>query len=814
MSIDLTLAPLYRINGQEIASLPGLLALAPPPNAARMRAQDRLLAYLLLTGNAVFSTSEYLQVAQDAANIFYQTSGALTSALRAATEAVNKNLLDRNMTTSARGQYANGWLTLAALRETQCTLSMSGPMHAYWFGKNETRHIHEPSSSGRGLGISQSTTIYYAQAALSAGDRMLFFGRAPGAWESTLNDSRPSSLDAMRRRLSTLTHDDLNAVIIQATDGTGALNLLKGNAEIKEETKEDETPPLDLTSSLPRREETESTPKPLEAVQDKPNSHPNPSAHVLQPSAYAIPLQHEEPLPGEQAQAAPMGSLPGNAAPREFPASIPRVKPQTFINKPPDEPPALDTQENIEVEEILVPEKAEQPEAPREPSERTRQTAKTIAGGIQATRRLSETIGEKLRNFLPRLLPNTEERETSSMPSSTMMMFMAILIPLMVVTIASVVYLRYGRSEQYDTYLRQAWQTRDQAVTLGNPVEQRIAWENVLQNVDKAEAHRQTSDTLNLRKEARDSLDKLLGITRIQFNPVFSANLNINVSRMAANETDLFLLNAANGEVLRAVPASGGRGFQLDTTFNCRPGNIGNTSIGPIVDVLALPGFTANRAVVLGIDAGGNLLYCTPGEVAKAIPLPAPDTNWGRITAFRIDNGNLYVLDAPSRAVWVYNGKDGNFVDSPYFFFSKQTPSQDVIDFVISGNELYMLHADGRLSKCSYSRVETNSSQCEDPLPMVNPFKAYEGIDLFGNAHFIKIMHAVLPDQSILLLDADSQSVMRFSPRLLELQNQIQPLPGANNPIPARPASAVTVSPNHVLYLAVDGQVYFALNMP
>lgn len=97
---------------------------------------------------------------------------------------------------------------------------------------------------------------------------------------------------------------------------------------------------------------------------------------------------------------------------------------------------------------------------------------------------------------------------------------------------------------------------------------------------------------------------------------------------------------------------------------------------------------------------------------------------------------------------------------------------------------------------------------------MVNPFQAYEGLDLFGNAHFIKVMRAVLPDQSILLLDADSQSVMRFSPRLLELQNQIQPTLGANNPIPLSPASAVTVSPNHVLYLAVDGQVYFALNMP
>ncbi|WKZ37571.1 MAG: hypothetical protein QY332_06440 [Anaerolineales bacterium] len=799
MGIDLTLTPLYRNNGREITSLPGLLALTPPANATRVRSQERLVVYLLLAGNAVFSTSEYLQVAQGAADVFYQTSGSLTSALRAATETVNKNLLERNMTTSGIGQYVNGWLTLAALREAQLTLSMSGLMHVYWFGKNETRHIHEPSSSGKGLGISQNTTMYYAQAKLSAGDRMLFFGRAPSAWDGTLNDPRPSSLEAMRRRLSTLTHDDLNAVLLQATDGTGGLNLLKGSAEIQEGKKEDETPHLDPTSSLPRRAGTEPTP-------ESPVTSP---AHVLQPSAYAIPPQQEEPLPPGQPTS--MRHLPGNTVPREFPASIPRAapKPQTISDDPAqNESPESNGAENVDAE------KMEEPEAPREPSARTRQTAKMIAGGIQASRRLGDTAGERLRNFLPRLLPNTNEGGTSSMPSSALMMFLAILIPLVVVTIASVVYLRYGRSEQYDTYLRQAQQTRDQAVLLGNPVEQRIAWENVLQNVDRAEAHRQTSDTINLRKEANENRDTLLGIVRIQFNPAFSTKLNINASRMAAGETDLFLLNPANGEVLRAFPASGGRGFQLDATFNCRPGAYGNITVGPLVDILALPGLTSNRAVVLGIDASGNLLYCTPGEVAQAVRLPTPDTNWGRVTAFRMENGNLYVLDAPSRAVWVYNGKDGSYVDRPTFFFSKQTPTQDVIDFVIAGDELYMLHADGRVSNCTYSRVDTNSSQCQDPLPMVNPFKAYEGIDLFGNAHFIKVMRAVLPDQSILLLDADSQSVMRFSPRLLELQNLIQPTLGENNPIPLRPASAVAVSPNHVLYLAVDGQVYFALNMP
>ncbi len=822
MALDLTLAPLYRINGQELPSLPGLLALTPPPGAARVRSQDRLVAYLLLTGNAVFSASEYMQLAQDAVNVFYQTSGSLTNALRAATEYVNKTLLDRNMSTSGRGQYANGWLTLAALRDSQCTVSISGPMHVYWFGQDEARHIHEPGTSGKGLGIGQSTNVYYAQVALNVGDRMLLAGRIPSAWESTLEDSHPSSVDAMRRRLSTLTRDDLNSILIQATDGAGGLHLLKGIPEIKEEKQEEAPPPPSLISKLPHRQEAESTPVQVDSIPEEPAPVPeeteNQTAHYLQPSAYAIPPQKEESFAQEQTQSNPLAGLPRThgTAPREFPASIPRVqsKPQIDVSAAgtPNEEAAPEMEETAE-ENIAEPQKVEEPAVPREPSVRTRQTAKVLASGIQATRRMSETFGQKLRNFLPRLLPNAEAAD-SSVPSTTLMGFMAVLIPLIVVTIMFVVYWRYGRSEQYDTYLRQAEQSKAQAVTLTNPVEQRVAWENVLLNVDKAETHRETSETITLRREAEQNLDQLLGITRLQFNAAFSSKPNIDVSRMAASETELFLLNADNGEALRAFSATGGRGLQLDTTFNCRPGVYGNYTVGALVDILALPGLNAINATMLGIDANGNLLYCAPGMVAQAIPLPTPDTNWGRVTGFTLDNGNLYVLDAPARAVWVYNGKDGTFVDRPYFFFGKQTPTQDVIDFIISGDELYMLHGDGHLSICSYTTVESSTSQCQDPLPLVNPFSAYQDIDLFGTAHFTQMFFAALPDQSILLLDADTQGVMRFSPRSLELQNQFRPATGASGSIPSGPAGAMAVSPNHVLYLAVDGQIYFATNMP
>ncbi|MBI5951379.1 MAG: hypothetical protein HY865_06960 [Chloroflexi bacterium] len=796
MTIDLTLSPIYRIGGQEIASLPGLVALTPPYAAARGREKDRLIAYLLLTGNATFSSSEYMQVVKDAANAFYQTTGAQTKALRVAAESANKFLLERNIATSKNSQYAIGWLTLAAVRENQCTLALSGPMHVYWFSHNETRHIHEPAVSGKGLGANQTTTIHYSQTSLDAGDRLLFFGRSPDTWKDVIEDRAPGSLDAMRRRLVANSNADLNAVLIQATEGTGVLNLLGTSNPAAEAVPA--TPPPQLAQPPA----AESTP----AV----DSAPLP-AHVVQPSAYAIPPQKKEETPPQQ-------RAPGNTAPRDFPASIPRLQPGQTPPAPVEPAPPMmeELVETPSAETAAEPIKEQRPRPRRrEYPEWTRQLAKALAGGIQLIRRVNTVTGERLKVFLPRLLPTAETGEALTL-SNFAMASIAIVIPLIVVVVTVVVWSKYGQNPQYEIYLAQAREKSAQTASLTNPIEQRQSWEAVLTILDSAEGiYHPTSDTILLRQEANAKLDELFGITRLQFNPAFSSNPGIEISRMAAGETALFVLNAETGEALRAQPSPNGRGFQIDTTFTCKPGVYANYTVGALVDIMTLPPQNSNRAELLGIDATGNLLYCAPGQVAMAIPLPPPDTNWGRVTAFTLSNGNLYVLDAPARAVWVYNGMDGNFIDRPYFFFRDRTPEkQDVIDLVVFGDDLYMLHADSHLSSTTYSRIEVQKPRYEDPVPMKNPFPAYEGMDLFTGANFTQMLVTALPDQSILLLDADSQGVFRFSPNSMELKNQFRPVTGSANPIPSGPAGAFAIGLNHVLYLAVNGQVYFATNMP
>ena len=767
--------------------MPGLLAMTPPRKAARGREQDRLIVYLLLTGNASFTTAEYVQLAGEAAGAFYKTSGALTSAMRNAAEAVNRTLLERNISTSGRGQYAISWLALGALRESQFTLLLSGPIHGYTIGQSETKHIFEPALSGKGLGLGQTITHYFTQASLQSGDRIVLCGKLPIGWETALIDNSPASLEITRRRLLTATSDDLNAVMMQVMDGSGLLNQLQQAIQKQSAPEAHQETPQRGTSEPSGREQ---------GVESQPEATPI-SAHVLQPSAYAIPLQQEEENP------VPEGGTYTSApaiTPRELPASLPRAKRQEHIPEPPAE-------ENIP--QIVEQKK---PMARRELSQQTRQAAKVAASGMQAWRRGSERVGTGVQRFLPRLLPGVETSESFTLPSY-MLTFIAVLIPLIVVTILSIVYLRYGRSAQCETYLQQAQDARAQAANLADPIMQRDAWESVYRYVDKAETCRETTETRTIKQEAEAKLDQLRGITRLQFNPIFSSGLGIQISRMAASETDLFLLDAQTGNVKRAALTN--RGFELDDTFDCKPNRYGDYQVGQIVDMLALPLLNSINATLLGVDATGNLLYCAPGQVAQAIPLPPPDTNWGRVTAMTLDAGNLYVLDAPSSAVWVYAGKDGTFVDRPYFFFGGQIPEiQDAIDLAVSGDELYILHSDGHLSVCSYSRIETVPTRCQDPALLVNPFGAYKDTDLFSQAHLTQMMLTAPPDPSILLLDADNQSVLRFSPRSLELQNQLRPTTGVSNPVSQGSVGAMTAGPNHVLYLAIKDKVYFATNMP
>ncbi len=171
--------------------MPGLLAVTPPRKTARGRERDNFIAYLMLSGNTSFSKEEFLKLTNDAAILFYQSAGPLTSAMRKTADQINSRLLERNLTTTGRGQYALGLLVLAVIRENQCTLLLSGPTHAVWVSEGQSRHVHEPALSGKGLGAGQSVNTYLSQIELHPQDLLVLCGTFPRDWEADLLNERP-----------------------------------------------------------------------------------------------------------------------------------------------------------------------------------------------------------------------------------------------------------------------------------------------------------------------------------------------------------------------------------------------------------------------------------------------------------------------------------------------------------------------------------------------------------------------------------------------------------------------------------------------
>ncbi|HET6823628.1 MAG TPA: hypothetical protein VFH34_13340, partial [Anaerolineales bacterium] len=676
-TFNLNILPIHRNNGQELAEMPGLLALIPPRKTARGRERDHFIAYLMLSGKASLPPAELMKLTNDAAASFYQTHGPLTSAMRKAADQINTKLLERNRSASSQGEYALGLLVLAVIRENQCTLLLSGPTHAVWVSDGQSRHIYEPALSGKGLGASQSLTAYLSQIELHPQDLLALCGTFPRDWEADLlNERPPASLEASYRKL-TFTKGDLNAVLIQAQSGHGVITVLRPQvsaarsiATQPEQSVGDPVasqPPVsdnleepeDLTLSSPPN--GEGVPHSQEVIsEEKLDALADFAAHMVQPSAYAIPPQPESriPMPKDEAPSAISGG-------RAFPSSIPRAKPL--------EQPAVVEEAALEDPEPASPvEPLPQPGRARRrrlrsaaSAEATRQVAKAMVGGIQTGRRANERIAGFLQTFLPRLLPGSDANQPFSLPTYALI-FIAVVIPVTVVTVASIVYLRFGQSIQYDELYAQARNAQSQAASETDPIRQRDAWQRVLTHLNDADEYRETEESRQLRREAQFQLDLLMGVVRLEFIPGFPNGLGdaTQINGMAASESDLYMLDGADGKILHA--GFTGQSLALDTSFDCQPGSYGGYQVGPLIDLLALPRVNALNATVLGIDATGTLLYCAPDQVPQAIPLPAlPNTNWGQIASFALDSGNLYVLDGQGRAVWVFVGKDSAFVDTP-----------------------------------------------------------------------------------------------------------------------------------------------------
>jgi hypothetical protein len=389
-----------------------------------------------------------------------------------------------------------------------------------------------------------------------------------------------------------------------------------------------------------------------------------------------------------------------------------------------------------------------------------------------------------------------------SLPSSVMA-FIAVAVPIVVVAVAATVYVQRGQEKMYEERYLQAQYAAEQAMQLTEPQELRTAWNKVLAYLDEAETYKTTSNSQSMRDRATAILDNLDLIVRLPFQPLLAGLLpgDARITRIVTAEGDnvLYLLNATDGQVYRAVRTGGS--FELDSNFLCGPVPK-PLYVGDLVDLVAMPVNDPNNAVVMGMDENGNLMQCLlNGASPLTLQMRAPDMNWGTPNAFDLNAMGLYVLDPLTNAVWIYWVSD-DYQERPTLFFDDQVPPMgDVIDLTLNNDDLYLLHANGTLSTCTFGYP----THCEDQATIKDMRQGGTSGPRMDGVIFSEIQFAPPPDPSLYLLEPETNAIYHFSVRLT-YQRQYRPA----SPIMDGPATAFTVSANHQVFIAAGNQVYYA----
>lgn len=812
VALDLNLLPIFREAGQDLSELPGLHLAAAPRRAARGRSGDRLILYLALSGTAPLAPGKLDQILAGLAKTYFDTPGSVTAAMRTVAEALNQFLLDRNLHNASSGRQATGLFSQVVVRNEQFFLAQSGPVHAFFATASGALHLYDPQLSGRGLGLSRTTTIRYYQADLQANDTLLLATKpAPGWNKTSLTGIHGQGPESLRRRLGDRAALNLNAVLVQAKPGKGGFHLLRTQnaaqasapAEPGQAAAPAETQPSGPES--PARAPGPAVPGPLTVPPraTPPRTEQQPAQSVAQPPAAVPAATAGEPGPAYEETPPVIATAP--MEPHAAPAPAGDMAGGEALPFEPD---------GDAVEEEDAPAAMMTDPSPSAPPRRGANLAPVgdffarlgsfFVRGLRGLERL-------LRGLARRLLPDDA---LASIPATTMA-FIAVAVPVVIVAVASAVYFQLGRNAQYQILFEQAEQMAAQAATRSDPMARRADLETILVFLRQAEGYRTTNEAQALRTQARAALDELDLVRRVSYRPAVVNGLDatVRVTRMASAEGDLYMLDGATGSVLRAQLTS--QGYQLDRSFQCGPDEKSDPPVGPLLDIAGVPAGVKAQASLLALDANGALLLCSPGQSQQAISLAPPDREpsvmkLNGLAGFTFALDNFYLLDPDDDAVWIY--WNGGFLETPQFFFgdSPHPALQDVTDLAVNNDELYLLHADGHLTLCYFSNLIVSPTRCSDPAYYIDMRPGRENTPLVPSTPFTQILFNPPPDPSLFLLEPKSQAIYHFSLRNLAFQRQYLPAEG----LPARAATAFAVNPlERTFFLAIENNVYYG-NIP
>ncbi len=756
---NLNILPIKRQMEKTVSVLPGLFITRPPRRSPRRRTQERLVLHLHLDGNAPLSDTAMEQLLTKLAEVYYQTDGSTTSALRDVTDVLNKYLLDRNYRAATKGLKATGYLTQIVLREDRVLYAQCGPSYIYQITGDVVEDLHDPELSGSGLGLGKSYKVRYHQINLKQNQLLILSPKTPQTWTDNLfkNLTRMKHGALVQRLLHKL-DEDLEAVLIFPVNGEGEVNIIEPNWALGAGA-------LEMT-------ELDQGGEVGEVIEDEP-------VHIESPIQIADDTVVPVPQPEIKEREKPSRE-------EQF------VTPRREVNKK----PGLASQVAAEIGPAL-----------NDIQESKAWSVLSRAGG---------SIGDTVRKswhavlgFISKMLPDDQVLD---LPSWSLSMI-AILVPVVMVVFGSVFYIKRGRNQLYDDHLSQAKTLLSLAQTQIDSPEYYQSISDALDQISAAKSYQQTDEVEELFSTLRLELDTLDRVTRLNYQPLFNRGLgaDVTISKIVVTAwNDLYMLNADYGTVIWAQ--SNPDGYKIIDEFSCGPID-GHITVGPLVDIVALPTSQEDQATIMGIDKNHTMIFCYAD--LSEIPVIFEDTSYtlGRgpaeaITMSSSTPYNLYILDPEKRAIWIEYQSQNYHEGSEYFGAIDSPEMADAIELVTNGSELFILHSDGYVTKCVTERADADPL-CTTPFEFSDTRPGSESGPFFAGANFDSFAIKGAPGMAVYMLDSVDQALYRFSTQL-EFQEQFRPIDG----IIDQPATAFTITMSDRVFMAVDNQIYTAQLLP
>jgi len=779
--LDLLILPVQQSpDGDGQKPMHGLYTTNAPRRCERMRAGDLLVVLMTPVGDAALSTAHLDKLFENFSATYFNTRGSTVSGIQTATSQLNEVVFRHNTNLAPGGVRMMLMLNVLVLRRDSLIAAQAGAIHTHLVSQQGVQDFLDSQEAGRGLGLSQSVRMSISQTQVKEGDMLLlapdFPASSPG---QVLGGSRRMALEAVRRRMVSLAGPGAQGLLVQIRGGKGEVRLVTPVHE--------DVLTLAASASL-QAASTQAEARAASGLEKKASQGTQSREQAVEDSAAAKPGKDIQPPFSEVQLERPQKSEAGEKA-----DNVEQVRPATNgAGKPAPESPAGKPSSKPRKENIT-------PEM--------RHQVATWWFKLQAAQ---ARLGQNIKALLGRMMPGPSNELPKLSPAS--MLLVAIAVPIMVAAVATTIYYRNGLSQQHNLRVKQAAALVEQAMEEPDVTLRRNAWSQALYWLDQAEQFGRTEKSRSMRRQAQQAVDEIDGIVRLDFRQSVGAGFSnkINIRRIDSSvsglQEEVYLLDSSSGSILRIYRT--GEAYEADTTFECSASPV----IGKMVDLATLPPNAPFKATVMGIDDQGNYQYCTPGEKPHSTQLIAPDLGWGKISAFVLHQNQLYVLDSKNNAVYVISPTlDAlNFsANPPRLFFDREIPRMDdVIDLAVNGDDLFLLHSDGNMTKCAYRAFAGDLTECTDPFPYadlrqgrnIKPLK-------FPQSQFTEMQGTLPPDPSIFLLDLTGPTIHHFSMQL-NLQRQIRPQPYGDTYLPRSAPTAFNISPARTLFLAYGNQLF------